>query len=330
MTANTFKMNLNGNEKEFFRLMGLPLPVPELYRHYLDMLSEEDRYLKEKVEKFNEYAKWCVDMGHKSVQSYRLDHALGVFIKWTKANDLLLDIQYPDVKFQEKDHRGAHVNEGLAPRRGSRKSGMIGAGNRLGTGNKPLISFDLKEANYSVLRLGAKQKGVKIPQDWAGFCDEVLRLHPFLATSKIFRQYCFGNYAPKTVAKVQGSLVQALVDKFDLYDKAVAVSSDEIVMPYEKEASDQLHNDIYYFLQDSEFSGAMGVKTTLYEMYRLKGDVLLRVIYDTGREEEVKRQLFAAPASKHYMFFRVHVLEQSLQENDKLFLHDGDVARWVM
>lgn len=323
-------MNLHGNEKEFFRLMGLPLPVPELHQHYLDMLCSHDRFMFERIQKFNEYAQWCLDMGHKSVQSYRLDHAMGAFATWTKSNDLLKDIEYPDVKFIGKDHRGAHVNEGPAPKRGERKVGLlgIGNGNALGVDNHPLISFDLKEANYSVLRLGAKQKGVAVPQDWAGFCDDVLRLHPFLATSKMFRQYCFGNYAPKTCTKVQTALIQTLVDQFDLQERAVYISSDEIVMPYEKEA--YLHNDIVNLIHDSIFDGAMSVKDTLYEMYRIDGDCMLKVVYDGGRLEERTRQLFAVPATKHYMMFRQHILDQPLEDNDLLFRHEGRTARWVV
>lgn len=322
-------MNLHGNEKEFFRLMGLPLPVPELHEHYLGMLISHDRFMPERVEKFNAYAKWCVDMGHKSPQSYRLDHAMGAFATWTKANDLLHDIEYPDVKFIGKDHRGAHINEGPAPKRGERKV-MLGVGNALGDANHPLISFDLKEANYSVLRLGAKQKGVAVPQDWAGFCDDVLRLHPFLATSKMFRQYCFGDYAPKTHNIVQKALIQTIVDKLDLQERAVFISPDEIVMPYEKEASAELHRNMYDFIRDSMFADAMSVKDTLYEMYRIDGDCMLKVVYDSGRHEERVRQLFAVPATKHYWYFRQHVLDQPLEENDLLFKHEGRTARWVI
>ncbi len=221
-------MNLHGNEKEFFRLMGLPLPMASLYPHYLEMMSQRDYRIKDLVDEFNNYAKWVLDMGYSSCQNYRIDHAAKAFESWTKANDPLKGIQYDAKQFREKDHRKAYVHRLPVVQ----QDGVLGGRKRMLTeGRHPLFSVDMAEANYSVMKLGAQQKGIKVPQRWSEFCDEVLRIHPFLAQSKVFRQHCFGAYNPKACASVQKSFIQSIVDEFDLYEKAVLISPDEIVMP---------------------------------------------------------------------------------------------------
>lgn len=319
-------MNLHGNEKEFFRLMGLPLPVNELYLHYLEMMHQYDPAIKERVDEFNEYAKWVIDMGYSSCQNYRIDHAAKAFESWAKANDPLKDVKYDVNQFKEKDFRKANTYDLPVVQSESPFGNKV-----LSKEGHPLLSIDIAEANYGVMRLGAKQKGIQIPQKWSGFCDDVLRIHKFLATSKMFRQHCFGNYNSKTCRNVQRAVIQSLVDKFDLYDQAIYISSDEIVVPYD-ENSNKLHSDIYYHLQGSIYSGAIGIKTVLYEMYRLDGndEGMLRVVYDGGNHEEKMRNLFAVPVSKHYMYYRKYILDQPLEENDTIFRHEGLKAKWLL
>jgi len=320
-------MNLHGNEKEFFRLMGLSLPVPELYPHYLEMLSQRDASIIRSVDEFNEYSKWATDMGYSSLQNYRIDHASQAFASWTKANDPLRDIKLEMVQFKEKDHRKAHVH-GLPV---IQNKGLLG-NNIVLEGRHPLFSIDMAEANYSAMKLGAKQKGVKLPHRWSEFCDAILRIHPFLSRSKVFRQHCFGTYNSKGCMAVQKSFMQAMVDKFGLYEQAVFISADEIVMSYENEFSAQLHRDIYNYIEESDYDGAIGVKTTLYEMYRLDAgdDGMLKVSYDVGSMREQNRRLFGVSASKYYMYYRKYILDQPLQENDIIFMNDGMKAKWIV
>jgi len=317
-------MELHGNEKEFFRLMGYPLPCSDLYRHYLEMMSQYLPRIKEEVKAFNEYVQWTKDMGYSSPQNYRIDHAMGAFAKWVANKDPFMDIEYPKNEFKSKDVRDQFVNDGPVKQRNA------GLSRNIMNGEHQLMSFDLKQANYSTIRLGMKQKGEFLPSEWSDFCDRILRIHPFLTRSKVFRQYCFGNYRPKVSANVQKSLIQDLVEKFDLFESAVYISSDEIVMPFEK--AEELHRKMYDHINESVFSDAMSIKTSVYEMYRLdqSGDCLMRIVYSDGIHEERLRELFAVPRDRYYMYYRKHILGQELQENDLVFTNDGMKAKWII
>lgn len=328
MTTHSLELNLDGQEKEFFRLLGFSLPVPKLYAHYLNMMSQYDKGIIDKVKDFNVYAKWVSDMGYGSCQKYRIEHAAKAFDSWVKANDVLKNIDYTPQEFKQKDLRRSFVQR-LPIVQGRSSFGE----NTMMDGGCPLFSVDMAEANYSVMKMGAKQKGVSLPQRWSEFCDKVLRIHPFLAESKVFRQHCIGSYNAKVCMSVQKSFIQLLVDKFDLYERAVLISPDEIVVPYDNESSAQLHRDIYYdFIPNSIYDGAMGVKTTLYEMYAIGNgeDGMIKISYDTAKSIEKSRKLFDVSGNKHYMYFRRYILGQELEENDILFVNDGMMAKWVI
>jgi len=201
---------LQDHPQEFFRLLNLPLPVRENHEHYLDMWICHDEFMPANIREYNQYLDWCKENGYKSPQSYKGDHALPAFLNWARESctlDSLVLMEESKYKFSQLDRRAQF-------------KGQL------------LLSIDMMKANFSVMKLVAFQRDILIPETWEQLCEH-LGIHPFLANSKTFRQYCFGSYEPGKCAAIQKHVIAKLVHHLNVpEDELVYISHDEVIIKY--------------------------------------------------------------------------------------------------
>jgi hypothetical protein len=340
MIASTLRPWLKSDHKEFFRLTGMPLPFEELHGHYMDMILRYDRSMTTRVEEFNEYVEWCHKSGYEKPSAYRIDNAMQWFIKWSKEkNPMAGELPVPL----------------LAQPKADRRKAMNG---------KLLLSLDMTSANYSVMRWTADRHGVSVPDSWTKLCEE-LNIHPFLASCKIFRQYCFGNYMPSRYASLQKHVMAILCKGLGLtQDELVLSSHDEIVIQYpSQEDYTAFMSRVNKIIGDAGLGDFVTIKGTIYKTFAIKDEMLsmivnegasvvellqkfgegrsdssLRIEFDhaisfDGESEdfyEKKKVLVGVSKNKFYPYLRTVVLGESLQDNDLLFENEGMVAKWLL
>ena len=175
----------NDIAKEFFKLQGYPIPVPENHLHYIEVLDKDQYGVEKKWKQYQSYVESLLSKGFKSPQSYFRDHALRLFIDWanTHMSPVLSSSDYkPNNVLRRKDERRKYEDDIFV-----------------------LNSYDIVKANSSVA-LSLLQPS-DAPKDWAELCD-LLGIHEFLADSKYFRQICWGNTNPKRLSTMQCSLTE--------------------------------------------------------------------------------------------------------------------------
>ena len=322
--------------KEFFRLMGLPLPFEGLHQHYVDMLCRHDANWLTKIQDFNEYVDWCSLNGHVKPSAYRIDHAMQRFIEWAKEVNPMANGMLENPKALGKMDK------------------------RRGMNGKLLLSLDISSANYSTMRWMAERQGIVVPPTWNALCAH-LDIHPFLANCKIFRQYCFGNYMPNRYSVLQKHVMYLLSQGLELTDESIVfVSHDEIVVEYPlNEGYDAFMSRVKQAIAKEGLDNYINIKGTVYRTFGIndsllakavngesiegllkksedqRTDSVLRVEYPTRNEVEVgvheeKKVLVGVSSNKFYAYFRIIMLNEPLQESDLMFQHEGMTAKWLL
>ena len=73
------------------------------------------------------------------------------------------------------------------------------------------------------------------------------------------------------------------------------------------------------------------MKKTVYAVKSIgKGMLKKVVLYQDGLEKEDRyTTLYGVPGNKFYKYFKKEILEQDLEERDLLFVHEGELAKWI-
>ncbi len=357
---------LEGYSNEFFRLMDLPLPVPDYHEHYLEMWVRYDPIMSSYIKEFNEYLLWCGEQGCAPQQN-RVD-SKERFLKWANEKGLINKMKWDNsgTSFQKLDRRKEFHG-------------------------KMLLSIDMRKANFSILKMVAIQRGGEMYDSWEDLC-EALHIHPALAGSKVFRQHCFGEYEPAKIADMQRYIIGSLVEKLGLKDQLVYCSHDEVVIPcpdsiakikadINKEFG--LHGPVQFRLtpymttpiydmvidhgdenlvqkvkeirdeknavaRDQRYEEAAKWREREIEcLHAMRADYdrqideqsipkNLNMSYSLRREYELKggefyerkKVLFGVPTNKFYMYFRSVLLREPWDNKDLTFRLDGMNAIW--
>ena len=312
--------------------MSLPLPFEALNGHYMEMLCRYDAGIAEKAERFHQYIDWCAWNGYSKPSAYRIDHAMQQFIRWAKKTDPMART-LPNT-----------ISQGNIDKR----KGMNG---------KMLLSLDMSSANYSTMRWMAKMHDIPVPDTWADLCRE-LEIHPFLVESKVFRQYCFGNYMPSRYATLQKHVMALLCRRMGLtVDELVFSSHDEVVLEYPQEGYKNFMPKVQKALEDEGIGDVINIKGTIYSTIGIDDQILAKVVQgaalhkvmdasadrrtdsvlkieyglsDDGDFYEKKKVLVGVSSNKFYAYLRTIVLNETLQTNDLIFQHEGMAAMWLL
>ena len=188
------------------------------------------------------------------------------------------------------------------------------------------VSLDIAQANYTALKQFDKDNK-EFPRHWDTFC-ETNYLDPALTISKSFRQVVFGNTNPKRLQMIQHQITFDLFNalkKVGYEDRVIFMSHDELVLTL-----DEFHAlnfaGILSTLPASQFS------PKIYKLTKIGKDIFVKTLYKNvnGVLEEKHKTLVGVPGNQFYMYFKQHILEQSIEERDLFFWNDHKLAKWVV
>lgn len=306
------------NTREFQKLFKVNFPVDKHHQYYIDTLMKSPHYagLQKVVRDFEQFEQDVEKEGlFDGVKSYKLDYALPKmknYLLQTDAYDKLQSRDFGNAKLRTKDD--LKKNEDTF-----------------------LISIDFKAANYNSLK--TYDSDGELYNSWEELCEN-LNIHPTLAGSKSFRQYCFGNTNPKRLQKTQHINTLIIIDKlienhgFE-EDDFVFISHDEFIVrlkPDHKLAVNRIHilnsavgtiiqqEDINMPTHFKVFSNkCFGKGMFIQTLYQVKMGGLSKK-YDT---------LFKVPGSKFFKYFKKHIIKEPLEKRDLMFMNDGEIALWA-
>ena len=202
------------DQREFCKLFNIKIPVHEHFDYYIDLIQRSGVLpnVYELIEGFNEFSLYVQkDTGYSFVVKYKLDYALPKaveFVKSTKAysrmGEYCAGLKTQD--FRSKDER--NISVGI-----------------------PCLSLDIKSANFSSLVY--MDGDGDFSHVWKKFISD-LDIHSFLAESKSFRQYIFGNTNPKMFSKVQRELIwdlKGFLQKKDVSKEGTSLRMNDVFIP---------------------------------------------------------------------------------------------------
>jgi len=325
--------------REFCKLFKISIPMYEHFDYYIDLIyrSGMNRFVYEDIEIFNDYVRFVKEeTEYDNVVKYKLDYALPKmveFIKGTKAYSRAEGFASGLGKqdFQSRDHRKQ----------------MYG---------KACVSLDFTKANFSMIK-NFDQEG-EFSSEW-GLNLVNQNVHPFLARSKSFRQYVFGNTNPKMLAKIQKHYIWNLrnflnkqgipkenkpeewnhfegASSIFIQDKDfVFVSHDELIVDlsefseYQVQGVDVPHySDLMEEVYKWQRLTGIEVKDTIF-MEEKKNGVVIREISDSDNNI-VSQNLVGVEGSKVYLELKKNILQEEIEQRDLLFKQNDSIASWVI
>ena len=193
---------------------------------------------------------------------------------------------------------------------------------------KLFISIDMKKANFSALRYYDKNifRGVKT---WEQFIGSYTNNHHIIS-SKYIRQVILGNCNPKRHITYEKFLMDQVLDCLIrdvgfFVNEVVFFSNDEIVIDMENYADCIKNRDIIQKILEEHFE--FPLKTELFYLHKVNGT--------QGYCKEIVENLvdrsFQFKCLDGYMlpFVMRYMLNEDVTENDKVFIHEGKLAKFI-
>lgn len=196
--------------------------------------------------------------------------------------------------------------------------------------NKLFISIDMKKANFSALRYYDKNifRGVQTWEQFIGFYTN----NHHIINSKYIRQVILGNCNPKrhiTYEKyLMDQVLDCLIKEVGFWvSEVVFFSNDEIIIDMENYADCIKNRNIIQKTLEEYFE--FPLKTELFYLHKVKGT--------QGYCKEVVENLadrsfqFKFKCLDGYMlpFVMRYMLNEDVTENDKVFIHEGMLAKFI-
>lgn len=305
------------NVQEFQKLLKLTFPIEENSDYYIKTLMKSPFYagLGKKVKEFEEFENFVEEQGlFESVKSYKLDFALPKlveFLKSTVAYSLLNAENFGSSKFRTKDE--LRNND-----------------------NTYLVSIDFSSANFNALK--SYDNLGEMPSSWEELCES-LGIHKFLASSKSFRQYVFGNTNPGRLQTTQHRNVIKIVDRliedhgFEEKD-FVFISHDEMIVRLSSDHKLAVNRVMLLTSAIGNIVSFEGINMpTHYKIFKNNGigaGMCVQTQYEIkmGGLSEKYKTLFKVPGNKFFKYFKKYILEEPLDKRDLMFKVDNDVCVW--
>jgi len=293
----------------------IKIPITEHHKYYIDTLMKSPFYagIENVVKEFQEYEIDVIEEGYKSAKSYKLDYALPMMKNYILNTNAYERLQSMEIIAELRTKDDLRNND-----------------------DTYLISIDFKAANYNSLRT-LDQEG-ELYNSWEELC-EALGIHSTLSKSKSFRQYVFGNTNPKRLQRVQHNNIIIIVDKLiEDYgfeeDDFVFISHDEFIVRLRPDGIlavnriNVLLSSVGMIIQKEEIN-----MPTHYKVIKNEGigaGMCVQTQYNVkmGGLSEKWTILVNVPGSKHFKYFKTHILKEPIDRRDLMFMIDGEIAVW--
>ena len=194
--------------------------------------------------------------------------------------------------------------------------------------NKLFISIDMKKANFSALRYYDKNifRGVKT---WEQFIGSYTSNHHII-NSKYIRQVILGNCNPKRHITYEKYLMDQVLDCLIkdvgfFVNEVVFFSNDEIVIDMENYSDCIKNRDIIQKILEEHFE--FPLKTELFYLHKVNGTQgyckeIVENLVDRSFQFKCL-DIYMLPFVMRYMF------NEDITENDKVFIHEGMLAKYI-
>lgn len=196
--------------------------------------------------------------------------------------------------------------------------------------NKLFISIDMKKANFSALQhYDSNMFGNS--ETWEEFIGEYTN-NRHIINSKYIRQVVLGNCNPRrqvTYEKYLMGEVLSHIEKYNLKDKVVFFSNDEIVFDM---SEDNVELKLLLYMckclqEDINEDLNIPCRVELFKLLNIKGTdgYLKEVIKNIGERE------YKIKCLNNYMlpFVLRKLQNQEITENDKVFIHEGLLSKFI-
>lgn len=193
---------------------------------------------------------------------------------------------------------------------------------------KLFISIDMKKANFFALRYYDKSifRGGKAWEQFIGFYTN----NHHIINSKYIRQVILGNCNPKRHITYEKYLMDQVLDCLirDVgfwVNEVVFFSNDEIVIDMENYADCIENRNIIQKTLEEHFE--FPLKTELFYLHKIKGTLG----YCKEIVENLVDRSFQFKCLDGYMlpFVMRYMLNEDATENDKVFIHEGMLAKFI-
>lgn len=287
--------------KGFYKLFKINIPVYEEFDYYINLLKQSSEFtnLDEQISVFIDLEQF-VQKHSRTVASQKLDHDLPKiiqFIKQTSAYANLLEANIPDVEYLTKSYIKDQYD--------------------------CLFSVDIKKANYNIIKILDSKN--ELFDSWDILCNN-LGIHRAFAISKSFRQVVFGKLCPRRISKfIHASIMNFSFNLLSRYAlNIVSITSDECI--WDVSSDPNMVSTILKHMKDFQ----LPMRGSLFKIHKIDRNCFVKTFLDMNYKPKYKA-LFCVPGNKFYRYFKPFILDDNdLEERDLLFIHEGELAKWVI
>lgn len=194
---------------------------------------------------------------------------------------------------------------------------------------KTFISIDMRKANFSALQHYDSSifAGASTWEDYIGLYTD----NKHIINSKYIRQVILGNCNPKrhiTYEKYLMDMILSGIEKYNLIDKVVFFSNDEIV--FEMDRVVKIESLLYMckcLKEDVEEDFMLPVKTELFTLHKINGtDGYYKEIFADNGENDIE---FKSLDNYMLPFILRKFVGEDVTESDKVFYHEGLLSKFI-
>lgn len=194
---------------------------------------------------------------------------------------------------------------------------------------KMFISVDMRKANFSALQHydSSMFTGVSTWEDFISMYTD----NRHIINSKYIRQVILGNCNPKrhiTYEKYLMDMILTGIEKYNLIDKVVFFSNDELV--FEMDKAVKIETLLYMckcLKQDIEEDFILPVRVELFTLNKINGiDGYYKEIFADNGQNNIEFKCL-----DNYMlpFVIRKFVGEEITENDKVFYHEGLLSKFI-
>lgn len=179
------------------------------------------------------------------------------------------------------------------------------------------LSIDINAANWLAIKKYEPPFLKELGETYNDLLDK-FEVHDSLKRSKQFRQYIFGNLNPRKQVKVQRSIIEEFITKYNHLELEIAgIKQDEVIYTFSNK------DDI------SEIINTLDTELFKYKIYKVERKEDFRIHYYFNDElEPIHSEIVGCNGNKYFIFLKKYLLKEELDVRDLYFRVDKDLAIW--
>lgn len=179
------------------------------------------------------------------------------------------------------------------------------------------LSIDINSANWLAVK---KYEPPFLDELGATYSDllDKFNVHESMKRSKQFRQYIFGNLNPKRQTKVQRSIIEDFINKYNYLNIDIAgIKQDEVIYIFNS------IDDVKELIKD------LDTNTFKYKIFKVEKKEDFRINhYYNDKLEEIHSEIVGCNGNKYFIFLKKYLFKEELDVRDLYFRVEKDLAIW--